>query len=87
MWRAQREKIGLKIDSATVGMESARNYRSSTTTVRKFAIKEYQAAREGRQDALDATVTGEGENDRTQTDTQEKIVQKLFLEKKNKSGI
>ncbi len=76
MWRAQREKIGLKIDSATVGMESARNYRSSTTTVRKFAIKEYQAAREGRQDALDATVTGEGENDRTQTDTQEKAENK-----------
>ena len=34
---------GLKIDSANIGMESARSYRASNVTVRRFAIMDYQA--------------------------------------------
>lgn len=34
----------MKIDSGTIGMESARSYRASAMTVRRFAITEYQAS-------------------------------------------
>lgn len=33
----------MRIDSSTIGMESARSYRASNTTVRRFVITEYQA--------------------------------------------
>ena len=34
----------MRIDSGTVGMESARSYHASTTSVRRFMITEYQQA-------------------------------------------
>lgn len=40
----------MKIDSATIGMESARSYKTSSTTFRQFAITDYQAG-------LNTTVT------------------------------
>lgn len=33
----------MRIDSSTIGMESARSYKTSNITVRRFTIKEYQA--------------------------------------------
>ena len=44
-WVPKKEhKKGLKIDSGTIGMESARSYRASYTTSRRFMIKDYQDA-------------------------------------------
>lgn len=33
----------MKIDSGTIGMESARSYRASSSTVRRFSVTDYQA--------------------------------------------
>ena len=32
----------MKIDSGTIGMESARSYQSARTSYRRFTVKEYQ---------------------------------------------
>lgn len=38
----KERKKGLRIDSSTIGMESARSYRASNTTTRRFMIRDYQ---------------------------------------------
>lgn len=40
--RKKGENVYLKIDSATIGMESERNYQSVKTSYRRFTMKEYQ---------------------------------------------
>ena len=40
--RNEKEKRGLKIDSGTVGMESARSYRARGSSVRYERIREYR---------------------------------------------
>lgn len=52
----------MKIDSGTIGMESARSYKTSYTTVRRFAIKEYQSA-------MNAAINS-GENNELQEQSQ-----------------
>lgn len=59
----------MKIDSSTIGMESARSYRASNTTVRRFMITDYQANLEQNGNTLNTTV-----ND-NQEDTEEKSKQ------------
>ena len=51
----------MKIDSGTIGMESARSYKTSYVTMRRFEIKEYQ-------NALNTAITG-GEDDELQEQT------------------
>lgn len=53
----------MKIDSGTIGMESARSYKTSYVTTRRFEIKEYQ-------NALNTAITdGEEDELQEQTDT------------------
>lgn len=52
----------MKIDSGTIGMESARSYRASATTVRRFVITEYQAALTQNDNALNLDV-GDGQEE------------------------
>lgn len=43
MWCVKKErKEGLRIDSGTIGMESARTYQSTKTTYRRFSLTEYR---------------------------------------------
>lgn len=48
----------MKIDSSAVGMESARSYRASNTTIRRFAITDYQQNPGQGQNALNAAIGG-----------------------------
>lgn len=62
----------MRIDSSTIGMESARSYRTSNATVRRFAITDYQASltqeeAAGDDNRLNTAVNGEGENGQEQT--------------------
>ncbi len=52
----------MKIDSSTVGMESARTYRASSTTIRRFTIADFRQGPAGNNGALNAAVGGEAEN-------------------------
>lgn len=72
----------MKIDSSTIGMESARNYQSTKTTYRRFSLTEYRGGSftlGG--DALNGAVTGEqaenpalnGENGETTDATEQKL--------------
>lgn len=46
----------MKIDSSTVGMESARSYRASNTAVRRFAIKDYRGGMTQNNNALNTAI-------------------------------
>jgi hypothetical protein len=71
----KRKGVVLKIDSSTIGMESARSYQSGKTTTRRFKITEYQQTLENDSDALNTAVkdnsTGEDEEDSTAKSAQE----------------
>lgn len=49
----------MKIDSSTIGMESARSYRASNKTVRRFSIMEYQGNLTNENNGLSAAIGGE----------------------------
>lgn len=51
-----RREEGVKIDSSTVGMESARSYRTSATTIRRFVLSDYQ---EEGSNALNTAIGGD----------------------------
>ncbi len=54
----------MRIDSGTIGMESARSYHTSNSTVRRFTIMEYQGALTSSNNELYAAVTdGQEETD------------------------
>ena len=55
-----KEKKGLRIDSATIGMESARSYQALGATVRRFTVKDYQQSL-ANNNSLNAAVQGENE--------------------------
>lgn len=57
----------MKIDSSTVGMESARNYRAATMTIRKFTIVDYRQGLTGNGNSLNTAVGGETENTNAET--------------------
>lgn len=48
----------MKIDSGTVGMTSARNYRSTSVSLRRFTVLKYQGNLTGGGNALDAALGG-----------------------------
>ena len=52
----------MRIDSSTVGMESARSYRASNTTVRHFSITDYQEGLTKGNGSLNAAIGGNTEN-------------------------
>ncbi len=49
----------MKIDSSVVGMESARSYRASNTTVRRFAITDYRQGLTQGNNSLNAAIGGD----------------------------
>lgn len=49
----------MKIDSSVVGMESARSYRASNTTVRRFAITDYRQSLTQGNNSLNAAIGGD----------------------------
>lgn len=53
----KRSYEGLKIDSSTIGMESARSYRASNTTIRRFTITDYQGSLAQSGNTLNTTVS------------------------------
>lgn len=61
---------GLRIDSSTIGMESARSYQASNTTTRRFMIKDYQETFAQNGNTLNTTV-----NDNTDGEVQEEKAQ------------
>lgn len=52
----------MRIDSGTIGMESARSYKASNTTVRHFSITEYQEKLTQGNDSLNTAIGGNTEN-------------------------
>ncbi|MCM1043893.1 MAG: hypothetical protein NC417_00130 [Candidatus Gastranaerophilales bacterium] len=66
----------MKIDSSTIGMESARSYKASKFTVRSFSIKEYQGNLAQSGNALNAAVqdSDEGAQEQSEKTTQEQDV-------------
>ena len=52
----------MRIDSSTVGMESARSYRASNATVRHFSITDYQEELTQGNGSLNAAIGGNTEN-------------------------
>ncbi|MDE6167728.1 MAG: hypothetical protein K2G28_04650, partial [Acetatifactor sp.] len=62
----------MKIDSSTVGMESARSYRASNTTFRRFTIMDYQQGLNRGSNALNTAVGGNAGNTGGTGDTEGK---------------
>lgn len=52
----------MRIDSSTVGMESARRYRSTSTTLRRFTIMDYRQSLAGGNGKLNSAVGGNAGN-------------------------
>ena len=55
------EKRGLRIDSSTVGMESARSYRASQTTITRFSMRQYQGNLAQDNNALNTEIGNDGD--------------------------
>lgn len=77
----------MKIASATVGMESARSYKASNITVRRFAITEYQAGLTQNNNTLNAAVTDSQEKEEEQKTQVEDKTNSTFQDWQNKYGM
>lgn len=67
----------MRINSSTIGMESARNYKATSTTVRRFRIMDYRQELSRGGNALNAAIGGNtGDTEGTQGDAKEKGVEK-----------
>ena len=90
----EKEK-NLRIDSSNIGMESARSYKASNVTVRRFMITDYQAGLtngDGMQkgNSLNTAVSGEEEQAKEQKEQTEQAGQKTTTaleEWQNRFGI
>lgn len=74
----------MKIASSTIGMESARSYHASNVTVRRFAIKEYQAGLTQNQTNLNTTVSDGQENTEEKSDQTTEKKNSLWEEWQNR---
>lgn len=59
----------MKIDSATIGMESARSYQSAKTSMRRFVIKDYQGTLANSGNALNTAVKDNSSDTAEKNDT------------------
>ena len=59
-------KEGLRINSSSIGMESARSYRAFNTSFSRFAIKEYQAGLTRNNNTLNTAVKDNGQENANQ---------------------
>ena len=71
MWWMRRRKRGVKIDSSTIGMESARSYKASRFTARSFSIKDYQGNLAQSGNALNTAVQDSDESAQEEKTTKE----------------
>lgn len=55
----------MKIDSSTMGMESARNYRANSVTIRRFTITDFRQGQAGNNGTLNSAADGDPENSGT----------------------
>ena len=62
----------MKIDSSTIGMESARSYSKASTTVRRFVITEYQQRLTQGNNTLNTAVSSDTQNAEEQKETERK---------------
>lgn len=62
-WCEKGEKKGLKIDSSTIGMESARSYKASSTTGARFSVTDYRGSMGQNENGLNASVTDSKEGE------------------------
>ncbi|MBO5336641.1 MAG: hypothetical protein J6A94_05870 [Lachnospiraceae bacterium] len=70
----------MRIDSATIGMESARSYQALGATVRRFTVKDYQQSL-ANNNSLNAAVQGENEEeDEKNTENAQNTEQAATLE-------
>lgn len=79
------KEVYLKIDSATIGMESARSYQQTKAVYRRFSIMEYREGSlnftgEGLKDAAADGQSGTLKEDDTQTEKQDKASGQATLE-------
>lgn len=74
----------MKIASSTIGMESARSYHASNVTVRRFAIKEYQAGLTQNQTNLNTAVSDGQENTEEKSDQTTEKKNSLWEEWQNR---
>lgn len=77
----------MKIDSGTIGMESARSYRASTTTVRRFAITEYQAGLTQNSNTLNVNVADSQEEEKGKASQTSEQKGNLYEEWQNRYNI
>lgn len=61
-WCEKGEGKGLKIDSSTIGMESARSYKASSTTSMRFSVTDYRGSMGQDENGLNASVTDSKED-------------------------
>ena len=57
-----RKEIGLRINSSNVGMESAGSYKTTSVTVRRFVLTDYQTSLTNGSNALYASIGSEAGN-------------------------
>lgn len=62
----------MRIDSGAIGMESARSYRASSTTVRRFVIRDYQEELTQGKDTLNAGIESNAQNTGETVEKEEK---------------
>lgn len=82
----------MKIDSSTIGMESARSYQSAKTSMRRFVIKDYQGTLANSGNALGTAVKDNstdtaGKNDAADMTSEENIGNTSAAEWQNRFGI
>lgn len=82
----------MKIDSSTIGMESARSYQSAKTSMRRFVIKDYQGTLANSGNALNTAVKDNstdtaGKNDTAGMTSEENTNAASAVEWQNRFGI
>lgn len=82
----------MKIDSSTIGMESARSYQSAKTSMRRFVIKDYQGTLANSGNALNTAVKDNstdtaGKNDTAGMTSEENTSAASAAEWQNRFGI
>ena len=74
----------MRIDSATIGMESARSYRTfSATSIRRFVITDYQESLEGNQNLDTAVEEDEEEEKNTQSAEKNEVTMEEWYQRMN----
>ena len=77
----------MRIDSSTIGMESARSYQTSNTTVRRFVIKDYQETFAQNSNTLNTAVNDSADGEEQEEKTVDSDSTNVVEEWKNRYGM